>query len=88
LFIFFHQDYDTLVAAIFTDTSEVIKRAAHSAKLLNEMILSNEKYVWPSGRGIMRGYSITPHYKSVEHTVQKNTLLHELLAMVEAIRIG
>lgn len=61
---------------------------AHSAKPLSEMIQSDEKYVWPFGQGTMRGYSIVPLYKSVVNAVQADSQLHELLALVDAIRVG
>ncbi len=61
---------------------------AHSAKPLSEMIQSDENYVWPSGQGTMRGYSVIPLYKSVVNAVQVDSQLHELLALVDAIRIG
>jgi len=61
---------------------------AHSAKPLYEIIQSDEKYVWPSGQGTMRGHSIVPLYKSVVNAVQADPKLHELLALVDAIRVG
>ena len=61
---------------------------AHSAKPLSEIIQSDDNYVWSSGQGTMRGYSIVPLYKSVVNAVQKDPQLHEILALVDAIRIG
>jgi hypothetical protein len=61
---------------------------AHSAKPLSEIIQSDENYVWPSGRGTMRGYSVVPLYNSVVNAVQLDSQLHEILALVDAIRIG
>ncbi|WP_047416545.1 hypothetical protein [Cellulophaga sp. Hel_I_12] len=61
---------------------------AHSAAPLNDVIVSNDNYVWPSGKGTMRGQAITPLYPSVIDAVQKDDKLHELLALVDAIRVG
>ena len=61
---------------------------AHSAPPLNEIIVSNEPYVWPSGKGKVRGQSIIPLYPSVVEAVQKDKKLYELLALVDAIRVG
>jgi hypothetical protein len=61
---------------------------AHSAAPLNNTIVSKEHYVWPSGKGSIRGQAITPLYPSVVDAVQKDTVLHELLALVDAIRVG
>lgn len=61
---------------------------AHSASPLNKIIQSNEVYVWPSGKGSARGQSVTPLYKSVVYAIKLDSLLYELLALVDAIRIG
>ncbi len=61
---------------------------SHSAPPLNQIIQSTEHYVWPSGKGIIRGQSITPLYPSVPEAVQKDEKLHELLALADAFRVG
>lgn len=61
---------------------------AHSAAPLNDIIKSEEHYVWPSGKGNLRGQAIIPLYPSVVDAVQKDKALHELLALVDAIRVG
>ena len=61
---------------------------AHSAAPLNSIIVSEEHYVWPSGKGNLRGQAIMPLYPSVVDAVQKDEMLHELLALVDAIRVG
>ena len=61
---------------------------AHSAAPLNEQIQSTEPYVWPSGKGTLRGQSIVPLYPSVVDAVQNDPKLHELLALVDALRVG
>src|SRR6056297_150790 len=61
---------------------------AHSAPPLDAIIQSEEKYVWPSGKGSARGQSIIPLYPTVVDAVKLDSLLHELLALVDALRVG
>ncbi len=61
---------------------------AHSFSQLKKIILSDENYVWPSAKGKMRGQSILPLYSSVPDAVSKDNQLHELLSLVDALRIG
>jgi hypothetical protein len=61
---------------------------AHSASPLKEQIQSEEQYVWPYGKGEVRGQSIMPLYPSVPEAALKDEKLHELLALVDAIRVG
>ncbi|MGV0996845.1 hypothetical protein [Empedobacter falsenii] len=61
---------------------------AHSAFPLNNIIQSNETYVWPYGKGTEKGHAIEPLYKSVPKAVLKDEKLHTLLALVDAIRVG
>ena len=62
---------------------------AHSASPLNKLIVSNgEEYVWPSATGQMRGQAISPLYKNVVKAVKGNSGLHELLSLVDALRVG
>ena len=61
---------------------------AHSASPLNNYIQSTEHYVWPSGKGTLRGHSIVPLYPSVIDAVQIDPKLYELLALVDALRVG
>jgi DNA-binding Lrp family transcriptional regulator len=61
---------------------------AHSAPPLNATIISKEPYVWPSAKGNVRGQSILPLYPSVVEAVKKDDKLYELLALVDAIRVG
>lgn len=61
---------------------------AHSAAPLKELIQSTEIYVWPYGKGTVRGQSIIPLYPAVPEAVLKDELLYEVLALVDALRIG
>ncbi len=61
---------------------------AHSAPPLNEQIVSNEHYVWPSARGTVRGQAIEPLYPSVVKAIENDKRLYELLALVDALRVG
>ncbi len=61
---------------------------AHSSLPLSTIIVSNENYVWPSAKGTMRGQSIIPLYPSVPDAVKNDGYLHELLSLVDALRVG
>ena len=61
---------------------------AHSAAPLVNVIQSNEVYVWPYAEGKDRGFAIEPLHSNVPEAVLKDRLLHELLALVDAIRLG
>jgi hypothetical protein len=61
---------------------------AHSMTPLSEEILSNEHYVWPTIQGNVRGHAIQPLYPNVVKAVREDHQLYELLAMVDAIRVG
>ncbi len=79
------------IACVFPQQPGAVVRGvatAHSAPPLNALIQSTEHYVWPSGKGKLRGHSIIPLFPSVVEAVQKDSTLHELLALVDAIRVG
>lgn len=61
---------------------------SHSASPLNKNIQSTDQYVWPSGKGTVKGQSITPLFPSVTEAVQNDFQLYELLALVDALRVG
>ena len=61
---------------------------AHSAAPLDAIIKSDDKYVWPSGKGSAKGQTIMPLYPSVTDAVKLDSLLYELLALVDALRVG
>jgi hypothetical protein len=61
---------------------------AHAAPPLNQIIKSGEPYVWPSAKGNVRGQCIIPLYPSVVEAVKIDDKLYELLALVDAIRVG
>jgi hypothetical protein len=61
---------------------------AHSAPPLNALIQSESNYVWPSASGQLRGQAISPLYNNVVKAVQHDAELHELLALVDALRVG
>ena len=61
---------------------------SHSAQPLKDQIKSQEDFVWPYSKGSHRGHSIAPLYKTVPEVVINDPVLHEYLALVDAIRIG
>jgi hypothetical protein len=62
---------------------------AHAAKPLSDQIGQDDlPPVWPDPDGTVRGYSVEPLYASVPKSVKNDEALHELLALVDALRIG
>lgn len=61
---------------------------AHSAPPLDAEILSDEKYVWPYAKGKSRGQGIAPLYPTVPKAVVLDSHLYELLALMDAVRVG
>ena len=61
---------------------------AHSAPPLLDKVSSQEVYVWPWAKGQQRGQCIEPLHPSVPDACQKDTKLHELLALADAMRVG
>ena len=55
---------------------------------MNKQIQSDENFVWPHAKGNIKGQAITPLYKSVPEAALNDPLLHEMLALVDAIRVG
>ena len=60
----------------------------HSASPLKEEILSDDHYVWPYAKGNVRGHSILPLYYSVPQAIELDQQLYEILALIDAIRVG
>jgi hypothetical protein len=62
---------------------------AYAAPPLSEKISSDDlPPVWPDPNGIVRGYSVEPLYNSVPAAAKADSMLYELLALVDALRIG
>ncbi len=61
---------------------------SHSAPPLKAVIKSNEAYVWPDTNGKVRGQSLEPLYPSVPFASKKDDRLYQLLALIDAVRIG
>jgi hypothetical protein len=61
---------------------------SHAAPPLSKKISSSELYVWPDAKGEIRGSSIEPIYPSAPYAASRDPKLHELLALIDALRIG
>ena len=61
---------------------------AHSMIPLSEHISSEEAFVWPHGKGSVRGQSIAPLYPSAPDAALADRNLHQMLALVDGIRVG
>lgn len=62
-------------------------RTAHS-KMSGLVANETDNYVWASAHGDSLGQSISPLYDSVPLAVMNDDALYELLALVDAIRVG
>lgn len=62
---------------------------AHSAPPLNNMVVGHsDHYVWSHPDGTLRGMGIKPLYKTLPDVSLKYPEFYELLALLDAIRIG
>jgi DNA-binding Lrp family transcriptional regulator len=62
---------------------------AHAAPPLSQKITADDlPPVWPDPEGTIKGYAIEPLYSSVPAVVKTDSGLYELLALVDALRIG
>ncbi len=61
---------------------------AHSAMPLSNLIHSQEQIVWSHPEGNVRGQIIEPLHPSVPSACLRDHNLYELLALVDALRIG
>lgn len=63
---------------------------AHAAPPLKDRIIAGGELVpvWPDPEGDVRGEELSPLYRSVPGAARKDPALYELLALVDAVRIG
>ena len=60
----------------------------HSAPPLNKEIISKQDYVWPYAKGHARGQSVLPLYYTVPQAIDLDKQLYEMLALIDALRVG
>jgi len=63
---------------------------AYAAPPLSEQIAENGELppVWPDAEGDVRGVTLEPLHKAVPKAARKDPVLHELLALLDALRDG
>jgi hypothetical protein len=62
---------------------------AWAAPVFQGRIVSNEPPpVWPDPEGEVRGQAVKPLYPSVVYAAKQDPKLHDLLALVDALRLG
>ncbi len=62
---------------------------AHAAPPLSRQITPDDlPPVWPDPEGTVKGYAIEPLYSSVPAAAKSDSVLYELLALVDALRMG
>jgi hypothetical protein len=55
---------------------------------LNALMSAKEGPVWPSADGGARGYALEPLYRTAPTAAQRDTSVHEVLALIDALREG
>jgi hypothetical protein len=63
---------------------------AASARPLRDTLVTGaeDELVWPHAEGTVRGRAVEPLYRSAPEAAQEDEKLHELLALVDSIRLG
>jgi hypothetical protein len=61
---------------------------AHSAPPLNNVIVSDEPFVWPYGEGYVRGQAIQPLHPKVPEACLKDAEFYQLMALCDSLRVG
>lgn len=61
---------------------------AHSALPLSQLIESEVLYVWADAHGEVKGMALQPLIPSLPQACKQDTILYELVALTEALRIG
>ncbi|WP_372950480.1 hypothetical protein [Mariniphaga sp.] len=61
---------------------------AHSAPPLNNVIVSEEPFVWPYGEGKVRGQAIEPLHPKVPEACLKDAEFYQLMALCDSLRVG
>lgn len=63
---------------------------AHSAEPLKDLLVVNDRdvYVWEYEAGTVKGQAIKPLYHSVPKAANEDRQLHELLSLVDGLRVG
>lgn len=55
---------------------------------LNALLSATEGPVWPSADGTSRGYALAPLYRTAPAAAQRDAGVHEVLALIDALREG
>ena len=61
---------------------------AHSSVPFEQLLESPDKFVWPHESGSIRGQSLMPLFPGAPALFGRNQPLYELLAIVDALRVG
>lgn len=61
---------------------------AISAPPLKDEFFSEEQFVWPFGKGNLRGQAVEPLHPQIPEACIKDPKFYELMALTDALRIG
>ena len=61
---------------------------AHSHPVLSNYVVSEIPFVWPDPEGKILGLAIEPLYSNLTQAIKTDNTYYELMALVDAIRVG
>lgn len=69
-------------------TQRGIPTSVYSPVMNGSIAQGSQPYVWPTPKGTVRGTAVSPLYKTVPEAADKDTLLYEMLALTDCLRMG
>lgn len=61
---------------------------AHSAPMLNDIVVANQAFVWPCDEGSTLGTAVLPLHDRVPDVARVNPSFYELMALIDVFRLG
>ena len=63
---------------------------SHAAPPLNKLLDVDDAtpLVWPDPQGTVRGLALSPIYKAAPEAARRDPQMHEMLALIDALRVG
>ncbi len=74
--------------AITSAPKRGVLTAVSSEPLASLVAQGKDKYVWPYSKGDARGIAVSPLYPTVPELSQEDSGMHELLSLVDCLRMG
>lgn len=74
--------------AITSSPKRGVTTAVSSEPMASLIVNDKERFVWPSPKGDTKGISVSPLYPTVPDVSQRQPGMHELLSLVDCLRMG